>query len=241
MLVSAQTGSGKTVAYGLAMSRDLLGAGEMMPQAAAPLAPRHRADARAGAAGATRTAMALSICRRAHGLLRRRHGPAHASAAPSQQGAQIVVGTPGRLRDHLERGRLRVSRLEGRGARRGRRDARHGLSRGSGIHPRRRRRTDRRTLLFSATMPKGIVALAKKYQRNALRIEVAGDGAAMPISNIAPCASRRSEVEKAVVNLLRFYELAERAGVLQHPRRGAAFAGHLAGARLFRRRCCPAN
>jgi ATP-dependent RNA helicase DeaD len=32
------------------------------------------------------------------------------------QGAQIVVGTPGRLRDHLERGALDLSAL-GRGAR----------------------------------------------------------------------------------------------------------------------------
>jgi ATP-dependent RNA helicase DeaD len=34
--------------------------------------------------------------------------------------------------------------------------------------------TGRRTLMFSATMPKGIAALAKRYQRDALRIEVAG-------------------------------------------------------------------
>ncbi len=37
ILVSAQTGSGKTVAFGLAMSSDLMGAGEMMPQTESPL------------------------------------------------------------------------------------------------------------------------------------------------------------------------------------------------------------
>jgi ATP-dependent RNA helicase DeaD len=36
------------------------------------------------------------------------------------QGAHIVVGTPGRLRDHLERGKLDTSALARRGARRGR-------------------------------------------------------------------------------------------------------------------------
>src|SRR5580704_5986749 len=38
LLVSAQTGSGKTVAYGLAIARDLLGDAERFEQAAAPLA-----------------------------------------------------------------------------------------------------------------------------------------------------------------------------------------------------------
>ena len=34
---------------------------------------------------------------------------------------------------------------------------------------------ERRTLLFSATMPKPIVALAKSYQRDALRISTVGE------------------------------------------------------------------
>jgi hypothetical protein len=38
-----------------------------------------------------------------------------------------------------------------------------------------RRREERRTLLFSATMPKPIVALAKRYQRDALRISTGGE------------------------------------------------------------------
>src|SRR5207248_3000649 len=38
LLVSAQTGSGKTVAYGLAIAANLLGDAERLPEAAAPLA-----------------------------------------------------------------------------------------------------------------------------------------------------------------------------------------------------------
>ena len=38
LLVSAQTGSGKTVAYGLAMASTLLGEGERLPPAGAPQA-----------------------------------------------------------------------------------------------------------------------------------------------------------------------------------------------------------
>ena len=38
LLVSARTGSGKTVAYGLAFARDLLGEAETLPPAGEPLA-----------------------------------------------------------------------------------------------------------------------------------------------------------------------------------------------------------
>ena len=38
LLVSAQTGSGKTVAFGLAMADELLGGGEVLPPAGRPLA-----------------------------------------------------------------------------------------------------------------------------------------------------------------------------------------------------------
>ena len=49
---------------------------------------------------------------------------------------------------------------------------------------------ERRTLLFSATLPKAIVTLAKHYQRDALAHRHARrNRAAMPISNIAPSAS----------------------------------------------------
>jgi ATP-dependent RNA helicase DeaD len=38
LLVSAQTGSGKTVAYGLAIANDMMGEAERLPRAASPLA-----------------------------------------------------------------------------------------------------------------------------------------------------------------------------------------------------------
>ena len=89
-------------------------------------------------------------------------------------GAHIVVGTPGRLRDHLERGALDLSSLcvvvldeademldMG---------FREELEEILDATPH-----ERRTLLFSATMPRPIVALAKRYQKDALRIETLGD------------------------------------------------------------------
>ena len=46
-----------------------------------------------------------------------------------KRGVHVVVGTPGRVIDHLERGTLDLSELRMPGARRSRRDAAHGLHR----------------------------------------------------------------------------------------------------------------
>ena len=65
----------------------------------------------------------------------------------------------------------------------------------------------RRTLLFSATIPKEIAALAKRYQRDPLRIDVGrrdvphGDIEYRAVT-VAP-----HDVERAAVNLLRYYEV----------------------------------
>jgi ATP-dependent RNA helicase DeaD len=87
-----------------------------------------------------------------------------------QSGVHIVVGTPG-LRDHIERGALDVSALAivvldeademlDLGFRE---DLEFMLT----AMP-----AEKRSLLFSATVPKGISTLARSYQRDAKRIEV---------------------------------------------------------------------
>lgn len=117
----------------------------------------------------------------------------------------IVVGTPGRLRDHLERGALdlaalRVAVLD---------EADEMLDMGF--------REDleeildatpetRRTLLFSATIPKPIAQLAKRYQRDALRISTVGEDRghgdiAYQVVTVAP-----ADIESAVINLLRLHD-----------------------------------
>ena len=65
---------------------------------------------------------------------------------------------------------------------------------------------ERRTLLFSATIPRDIAALAKRYQRDALRIATAGERE--PHGDIEYRAMRvaPNEREHAVVNLLRYFE-----------------------------------
>src|SRR5207237_10203044 len=86
------------------------------------------------------------------------------------EGAHLVVGTPGRLRDHLERGNLDLSAL--RVAVLDEADEmldlgfREDLEEILDSTP-----TERRTLLFSATIAKEIATLARRYQRDAVRID----------------------------------------------------------------------
>jgi superfamily II DNA/RNA helicase len=91
----------------------------------------------------------------------------------------------------------------------------------------------RRTLLFSATLPRGIVALAKQYQQHAFRIEVAGDEGGHADIEYRAIRVAADDVEHAVVNVLRFHEAPSAHRVLQHSRSGQAFAGGAAGARLL--------
>lgn len=204
LIVSAQTGSGKTVAFGLALADELLGEIRGTPLVEKPLA----------LVIAPTRELALQVSRELAWLYAKaglRIATCVGGMDPSKErralrtGPAIVVGTPGRLRDHLERGALDLSDLVGVVLD----EADEMLDMGF--------REDleeildatpyaRRTLLFSATMPPAIVRLAERYQSNALRLSLAGqdrghgDIAYQAIS-VAP-----SEIENAVVNLLRFHE-----------------------------------
>jgi ATP-dependent RNA helicase DeaD len=204
LLVSAQTGSGKTVAYGLALAATLLGEAEGMGPAAAPLA----------LVVAPTRELALQVHRELTWLYR----PAAARVVACvggmdprreqrqlSEGAHIVVGTPGRLRDHLGRRALDLSAL--RAVVLDEADEMLDLGFREELEilldaaPR-----DRRSLLFSATLPADIVALARRYQRNALRIEVSGAGQGHADIEYRAIRIMPGEVEHAVVNLLRLHE-----------------------------------
>jgi ATP-dependent RNA helicase DeaD len=204
LVVSAQTGSGKTVAFGLAIAPDLLAGADTLAHAGAPLA----------LVIAPTRELALQVSRELTWLYANAHArivtcvggmdPMKERRALNQ-GAHIVVGTPGRLRDHLERGALDISSLRAiildeademldMGFRE---DLEQILEATPG---------ERRTLLFSATMPKPIVALARRYQNDALRISTVGENRghgdiAYQCMTVAP-----ADIENAVVNLVRFHE-----------------------------------
>ena len=204
LLVSAQTGSGKTVAYGLAMAKDLLDGAEQFEQAAAPLA----------LIVAPTRELALQVQRELTWLYaqaRARVVSCVGGMDPRREqrelaaGAHIVVGTPGRLCDHLRRNRLDISELKVVVLD----EADEMLNLGFREDMEFILKTTpdtRRTLLFSATFPRGIVALAKQYQQQAFRIEVAGDEGGHADIEYRAIRVASGDVEHAVVNVLRFYE-----------------------------------
>lgn len=202
ILVSAQTGSGKTVAYGLAIAATILGDGETMSKATTPVA----------LVIAPTRELALQV-EREMSWLYQYAGARIVSCVGGMDsrlerrklldGAHIVIGTPGRLRDHIERRGLVTSGLAAVVLDEAdemldlgfREDLEFILEAAP---------AERRTLLFSATMPKGIAALAKRYQRDALRIEVAGGERGHADIDYRAIRVAPNETEHAVVNLLRF-------------------------------------
>ena len=204
LVVSAQTGSGKTVAFGLALADALLAETGNVPLVERPLA----------LIVAPTRELALQVSRELQWLYARvglRIATCVGGMDASKErrnlrgGPAIVVGTPGRLRDHLERGALDLSALLGvvldeadEMLDMGFRDDLEAILDATP--------DTRRTLLFSATMPRPIVTLAERYQKDALRLALAGQDRGHGDIAYQAIVVSPSEIENAVVNLLRFHE-----------------------------------
>ncbi len=203
LLVSAQTGSGKTVAFGLALAPNLL-EGDALPPARDPLA----------LVIAPTRELALQVSRELEWLFagaRGRIATCVGGMDPSKErralsyGAHIVVGTPGRLRDHLERGALDLSAI--RAVVLDEADEMLDMGFREELEEILDATPDgRRTLLFSATMPKPIAMLAKRYQRDAVRISTLGEERGHGDIAYQAVTVSPADIEHAVVNLLRFHE-----------------------------------
>jgi ATP-dependent RNA helicase DeaD len=116
-----------------------------------------------------------------------------------------VVGTPGRLRDHLERGALDLSALEVVVLDEA--DEMLDLGFREDLEAILDSTPDtRRTLLFSATIAREIATLAKRYQRDATRIDTLRRDEAHGDIEYRAVRVAPNDVEHAVVNLLRFFE-----------------------------------
>ncbi|MDQ3296584.1 MAG: DEAD/DEAH box helicase, partial [Myxococcota bacterium] len=204
LLVSAQTGSGKTVAFGLALAPQLLGEAARFDNPAAPLA-LVVAPTRELAQQVHRellwlyadTGARITTCVGGFDPRRETH--------LLSQGVHIVVGTPGRLCDHLERGALVLSKLQALVLD----EADEMLDMGFREDLERILQASpetRRTLLFSATIPRDIAAIAKRYQKTALRIQTQAEhDAHRDIAYHAlPIVPRERDL--AVVNVLRYHD-----------------------------------
>ena len=204
LLVSAQTGSGKTVGFGLAIAPTLLGGADRFGPAGSPLA----------LVIAPTRELALQV-KRELAWLYEEAGASLASCVGGMdmrderraldRGAHIVVGTPGRLKDHIQRGSLDLSMI--RAAILDEADEmldlgfREDLEFILGAAP-----DARRTLMFSATVPKAIATRAQSYQKNAVRVTTAGERTQHADIEYRALQVATQDAENAIVNVLRFYE-----------------------------------
>ncbi|MFZ4122771.1 MAG: DEAD/DEAH box helicase [Caulobacterales bacterium] len=204
LIVSAQTGSGKTVAFGLAMAKGLLAGAERFDRPADPLA----------LVIAPTRELALQV----KGELGWLYGPAGAVVVSCvggmdprderralERGAHIIVGTPGRLADHIRRNALVLESVRALVLD----EADEMLSLGFreelefilGAAPR-----SRRTLMFSATMARGIEPLARTFMRDAQRVNTVGEHSAHQDISYRALVAAASDTENAIFNVLRFYD-----------------------------------
>jgi ATP-dependent RNA helicase DeaD len=205
-LVSAKTGSGKTVAFGLAIAPDLLGDADHFPRAADPLA----------LVIAPTRELALQVARELEWL----YADAGAIVATCvggmdirterrafSRGCHIVVGTPGRLRDHIDKDALNLADV--RCVILDEADEMLDLGFREDLEfildalP-----AQRRTLMFSATVPKSIVTLAQRYQRDALRIAPTAEERQHSDIEYRALICAAPDRENAILNTLRYYDAA---------------------------------
>jgi ATP-dependent RNA helicase DeaD len=204
LLVSAQTGSGKTVAFGIAIAPTILEGADKFVHAHAPLA----------LIIAPTRELALQVKRELEWLYGKT-GAIIASCVGGMdmrterrtldRGAHIVVGTPGRLRDHIERGSLEMDNLRtvvldeaDEMLDLGFRDDLEYMLSTAPDH--------KRTLMFSATVPKIIAALAKKYQNDAVRVKLTTEEKQHLDIEYRALTVSPTERENAIINVLRYYE-----------------------------------
>lgn len=204
LLVSAQTGSGKTVAFGLAMAPTLLGDAERFEDNAAPVA----------LVIAPTRELALQVSKELEWLYAKTGAKIatcvggmdpRAERRVLERGAAIVVGTPGRLKDHIERDALDLSELKAVVLD----EADEMLDMGFQedlTFILDQAPTERRTLLFSATIARDIAELAKTYQRDAFRIDTVVKNASHGDIEYKAIRIAPHEIEHGVVNVLRYFE-----------------------------------
>jgi ATP-dependent RNA helicase DeaD len=207
MLVSAQTGSGKTVGFGLAIAPVILEEDGNFERAASPLA----------LCIAPTRELAMQVKRELEWLYRPA-GVIVTSAVGGmdarqerrslERGTHIVVATPGRLRDHIMRGSLDMSAI--RSVVLDEADEmldlgfREDLEYILGEAP-----EERQTLLFSATVPRGIVGLAKAYQKDdAVRVSTVAEREQHADIEYRALRVAGNDPENAIINVLRYYEAA---------------------------------
>ena len=197
LIAQAQTGSGKTAAFALALLAGLnprwFGVQAMVLCPTRELADQVSAEIRR-LARAQDNIKVVTLC---GGV------PLRGQRASLENGAHIVVGTPGRIMDHLERTSLDLAGLKTLVLD----EADRMLDMGFMDDIRtvvRQTPPARQTLLFSATYPEGIASLAKDFLREPVHIEIKAQAAQVTIEQRFYEITRPQKFETVAKLLLHF-------------------------------------
>lgn len=190
----AQTGTGKTAAYGIPIV-ERTDAGNLMVQAII-LTPTRE--------------LAIQVAEEINkiGRFRRIQAvPIYGGQSIERQiralrkGVQIVVGTPGRVIDHIERKTLRLNHI--RMVVLDEADEMLDMGFIDDITTiLKETPKERQTLLFSATMPDAILKIASRYMQNPERVSIAADTLTTPKINQIFYEVRESEKTDALCRLI---------------------------------------
>jgi ATP-independent RNA helicase DbpA len=218
LIAQAKTGSGKTAAFALTLLANLnprrfavqtlvlCPTRELADQVTAEIRRLARADD---------NIKVVTLC---GGV------PLRGQLATLEHGAHIVVGTPGRVMDHLDRGSLQLEALNTLVLDEADRMLDMGffddITKVAKSCP-----PERQTLLFSATYPEGIAKLAGQFMRDPVTVKVEAQHAEATIEQRWYEVSERERLA-AVSKLLDHFRPGQHPGLLQHqgalPRGGAA-------------------
>ncbi|MGO4694574.1 DEAD/DEAH box helicase [Paenibacillus sp. 2TAB26] len=168
LVVKSQTGSGKTAAYGIPLC-ELVDWNENKPQVLVLTPTRELA------LQVNEDITNIGRFKRIKSMAVYGKAPFHIQRAELKQRTHMVVGTPGRVHDHIERGTLPIERIKYLVID----EADEMLNMGFieqvqaiiGQLP-----TDRVTMLFSATFPEDVAKLAHRYMNTPVQVEIKAEG-----------------------------------------------------------------
>ena len=204
LVVSAETGSGKTVGFGLAIAPKLLGENKAFDNPGSPLAliiapTRELAMQVKNELTWLYEKVGAKIVSCVGGMDMREE------RRSLSKGAHIVVATPGRLRDHIMRKSLLTKQINTVVLD----EADEMLDLGFQDDLEfilEKTPTNRRTLMFSATIPDAIIKLTKTYQVDAKRLKITNENSQHSDIDYRVISVAKHDTENAIINLLRYHE-----------------------------------
>ena len=204
LLVSAQTGSGKTIAFGFSIVENIIGKDtyfkkSKLPQALIIVPTRELALQVKNELTWFLESCDAKIISCVGGM------DIRAEKRNLEMKPNIVVGTPGRLRDHIEGQKLKLQDIKTVVLD----EADEMLDMGFKEDLEAILDTtpeEKQTLMFSATVPKTIAKLAKDYQKDAVRITIGKSNAQHVDIEYKAFKIVSSDQENAIINTLRYYE-----------------------------------